>query len=142
MSSELKHLITIYVYSNNAEAGPPLGTVLGNLGVNAVKFCKEFNEFTNELPSYFLLGISISIFEDRTYKFSVKPPSIGFIISLLKFERIVKKNGRDVTEHCVYLDDMIKLALFKFPHYSVKRSFSIILGTVKSSNLIVIRRNI
>ncbi len=141
MSSELKHFITIYVYSNNAEAGPPLGTVLGNLGVNAVKFCKEFNEFTSELPSYFLLGVSISIFEDRSYKFFVKSPSIGYIISLLKFERIVKKNGRDFTEHCVFFDDMIKLALFKFPNYSVKRSFPIILGTVKSSNLTVIYRD-
>jgi len=27
-----------------ADAVPPLGTVLGNLGINAVKFCKDFND--------------------------------------------------------------------------------------------------
>lgn len=140
MSSELKHKVSIYIFANSAESGPPLGTVLGNLGVNTVKFCKEFNEFTNGLPSYFLLGVSISIFEDRTYKFSITLPPIGYIISLLKFERTIKKNGRDAIEHCIYVDDIIKLALFKFPNYSMKRSFSIVLGTVKSAGLSVIYR--
>ena len=40
--------VSIYLRAQMAESGPPLGTVLGNLGVNTVKFCKEFNDFTKD----------------------------------------------------------------------------------------------
>ena len=33
--------LTLYIRANNAESGPPLGTTLGNIGVNTIKFCKE-----------------------------------------------------------------------------------------------------
>jgi ribosomal protein L11 len=45
---EAKYIINIIIRSKSAESGPPLGTVLGNLGVNTVKFVKEFNDFTND----------------------------------------------------------------------------------------------
>lgn len=38
--SKKKNLI-IYIYAQTAESGPPLGTILGNLGINTVKFCKD-----------------------------------------------------------------------------------------------------
>lgn len=37
----VKHAVDIFIRSNGAETGPPLGTILGNLGVNSSKFCKE-----------------------------------------------------------------------------------------------------
>jgi len=52
---EYKIILNIYIRSNSAEAVPPLGTTLGNIGVNALKFCKEFNEFTKDLPNYFFI---------------------------------------------------------------------------------------
>jgi len=49
---EVKNVVFLFIRSQHAESGPPLGTVLGNIGINAVKFCKEFNEYTKDLPSY------------------------------------------------------------------------------------------
>ena len=81
------HVITIYIRAQGAEATPPLGTVLGNLGVNSIKFCKEFNEFTQDLPSYITLGVSISVLENRTYNFHIiSGPSIGHLLSFLRYE--------------------------------------------------------
>ena len=37
----VKNVIFLFVRSQMADSGPPLGTVLGNLGINAVKFCKD-----------------------------------------------------------------------------------------------------
>ncbi len=31
----------VYIQSQSAEAAPPLGTILGNVGVNSEKFCTE-----------------------------------------------------------------------------------------------------
>jgi len=79
--------LTLYIKANSAESGPPLGTTLGNIGVNTVKFCKEFNEFTKDLPNYFLLGVSIAIAENKAFTFTTSLPSIGFLIYLLKKRR-------------------------------------------------------
>src|ERR1700748_302341 len=88
--------LTLYIKAGQAESGPPLGTILGNIGVQTVKFCKEFNEFTKDLPIYFLLRVKIIIPENKNFTFSVEMPSIGFIISLLKKEeKIKKKDGTD-----------------------------------------------
>ena len=31
----------VYIRSQSAEAAPPLGTILGNVGVNSEKFCTD-----------------------------------------------------------------------------------------------------
>jgi len=134
----VKHQLEVIVRSQGAESGPPLGTVLGNLGVNAIKFCKDFNDFTAELPNYFRLRVNIVIFEDRSFSFSVKSPTTGFIISLLKFERTIKKQGHNFTENCIYLFDLIQLAFFKFPKLPLEISILIILGSVGSAGLTVL----
>lgn len=86
----IKHAVDIFIKSNGAETGPPLGTILGNLGINSAKFCKEFNEFTKFLPNYFVLKVRIFIFENRSYSFFIKAPSSSFILSSLKIEKSVK----------------------------------------------------
>jgi len=63
--------LTLYIRSNSAESGPPLGTTLGNIGVNTLKFCKEFNEFTQDLPNYFLLKVVITISENKSFIFKI-----------------------------------------------------------------------
>lgn len=120
--------LSLYVKAGQAEAGPPLGTVLGNLGVNSSKFCKEFNEFTRGLPAYLKLKVYINVYENRTFDFKVKLPSTPYFISLLKVEKTfifyqgnfpLKKNIE-----CIYLSDVLKLAKFQFPHHNLKESVS------------------
>ena len=38
---KIKNIINIYIRAGNAESGPPLGTVLGNLGINSLNFVKN-----------------------------------------------------------------------------------------------------
>jgi len=135
---EVSHTIEIFLRSHMAESGPPLGTVLGNIGVNAIKFCKEFNDFTLELPSYFFLKVKILVFIDKNYSFSIFLPSLGFFLSILKFERVVVKYGRNFTENCISTKSVVQLAKLKFPYLNLKISVPIICGTVRSANLIIV----
>jgi len=127
--SMVKHIITLKIFANGAESTPPLGTVLGNLGVNAVKFCKEFNEFTSELPGYFQLNVKIYIYEAKNFTFEVELPSIGFLISLLKIEDL------DNNKEKILLSEIIMLAQFKFPLYSLAYSLPIIFGSLNSTKI-------
>jgi len=77
MEQDVKHIINITIKAQSAESGPPLGTVLGNIGVNAIKFAKDFNEFTVDLPNYFKVNVKIFIYINNNYKFIVKMPKIS-----------------------------------------------------------------
>lgn len=139
----VKHIKKIYLRAQSADPAPPLGTILGNLGVNTNTFCTSFNLYTKGLPSYFSLKVTIFIYENRTASFIVQLPSIGFILSLLKFNKIIKVRVHDrfheKTVFCIKLYSLLKLAKLKFPYLPLKSSLSIILGSVKSMNLIVVK---
>jgi len=123
----------------SAESGPPIGTVLGNLGVNSVKFCQQFNEVTSDLPNYLVVSTVIEIFENNTFTFFVKEPSTGFILSLLRQARDLEADeDLEVLRDRVELDDVIKLALFKFPGEPLEKSVKVIFSCAYSSKLFVI----
>ena len=135
MEGEVIKLI-VYIRANSAESGPPLGTTLGNIGVNTIKFCKEFNEFTKDLPNYFILRVSIIIAENKSFTFTTSLPSIGFLIFLLKKEEILKnKDGVVTVSHYIFLEDLLQLAKFKFPNYELKKSSKILKGSLLSANI-------
>jgi large subunit ribosomal protein L11 len=84
LNKEAKFIIICNIYAGSAETAPPLGTILGNLGVNTVKFCKEFNDFTIDLPIYIKLEVTIFIHENKSFYFTIILGSVGHLISLLK----------------------------------------------------------
>jgi len=130
--------LVIYIRANSAKSGPPLGTTLGNIGVNTMKFCKEFNEFTKDLPNYFLLKVTILVTENKSFTFSVELPPVGFIIFLLKKEETFKdKNGTTQQVSYITLEDFLKIAKFKFPNFDLKKSLRIIKGSLLSANIII-----
>jgi len=127
---DVKHIKKCFLMSQKAEAVPPLGTILGNIGVNTIKFCEEFNLFTKELPLYFSLKVVLHIFDNRSFKFLVNSPSTGFLLNLLKFEKKIKvkvhNRMHDKILICVYLKDLIQIALFKFPHLDLEKTIPLI----------------
>lgn len=130
--------LVLYIRANSAKSGPPLGTTLGNIGVNTMKFCKEFNDYTNELPNYFLLKVTILVTENKSFTFSVDLPSVGFIISMLKKEESIKDiNGVIKNISYILLEDFLKIAKFKFPNYDLKKSLKIIKGSLLSAKIII-----
>ncbi len=139
--NSIKYTIDIFVQSSNANSGPPIGTVLGNLGVNAVKFCKDFNDFTKSLPYYFILKVRIIIFDNRNFAFFVRLPAVSFILNLLRFDKsiLVKHYDRMHTRviSCVNFNDLLLLCRLKFNLFDIHSSILMLLSTCKSSNIYI-----
>lgn len=85
----------IYIKSQSAEAAPPLGTILGNIGVNTVKFCEEFNKYTNKLPIFLVIKVKININDNKTFTFNLVSLSITYLLKLLKFKKIIRVRAYD-----------------------------------------------
>jgi len=112
---------SMFLRAKNVDSGPPLSTILGNYGVNTVAFCKEFNEFTKELPNYFLLEVIIIINSDRTFNFSVKEPTVAFLLKLVMKKREIFKMGSGGLKvdyiKVIYLKDIYLISKFKYNSY-------------------------
>ena len=137
----VNNICTLKIYSQSAEQGTALSS-LTNLGVNTSKFSKEFNEFTKSLPEYILLYIIVFIESNRKYSFKIKRPSTGFLLNLFKFEQVYRIKISDrfhqITFNSIKLVNILYIALFKFPKLTIKQSFFIVLGTIKSMKLKII----
>lgn len=134
----IKTSFYIYIRSQEAETGPPLGTILGNLGVNSISFVNEFNEFTEDLPRYFFLKVHIFILEDRSFYFTVDLPTTGFLLMFIKFKQLSSSSRTDVFFNGVSVKDVIQLALLKFPLVPLKKSLPMLIGTVHSCHLTMV----
>lgn len=137
MELAIKNTLCFFVRAQSAETGPPLGTVLGNLGLNTSKFVNEFNDFTRELPSYFLLKVYIYVLEDRSFTFAVSLPSTGFILMFIKLPKDIIKFSKKIIQFYIPLKDIVQLAMLKFPGIPLKITVPLILGTAFSCNLLV-----
>jgi len=142
MDKEIVKTFSISLRSGKVESGPPLSTILGNFGINTVKFVKDFNEFTKDLPDYFMLVAVINIYTDKSYNFFLKEPSISFLLRLISFDKnfLVKGSGgyRPFKYKVVEVNDIFLISFFKFG-YCDDCTLRLILGTIQSMDLNVIK---
>jgi len=143
MDIEILKKFTIFLRSNKVESGPPLSTILGNFGINTVKFVKDFNDYTSDLPDYFLLVVNVTIYNDKTYSFWLSEPTISLLLRLVSLEKdfLVKGSGGYISTkyRIIYVDDIIMISIFKFGSFN-EHALKIILGIVNSMGLYVVKK--
>jgi large subunit ribosomal protein L11 len=87
--------LKIKIRGGQANAAPPVGSTLGQYGVNMMDFINPFNEQTKSRMGE-MLTVHITIFEDRTMKWRIVGlPSDDLIREALKIE---KGSGRPNSE--------------------------------------------
>jgi len=141
MEKEIIKTFSIFLRSSKVESGPPLSTILGNFGINTVKFVKDFNEFTKELPDYFLLVVIINVYNDKSYNFLLNEPSVSLLLRLLSFEKnfLVKGSGgyRPLKYKVILLNDIYLISFFKFKKCD-DQTLRYIVGTIQAMDLNVV----
>jgi len=135
----LKHF-KMFLRAGSIESGPPLSTILGNYGVNTVKFCDDFNSYTKDLPNYFVLKTNIIIYGDKTFEFNIFLPSTSSFLRMVAKEDFIFVKGmggfKKKSIQVVYIKDFLEIGYLKFGYLNNK-IINMLLGTVRSMNLFI-----
>ena len=87
MAKEVKANLKIKVRGGQASAGPPVGSSLGQYGVNIMDFVTPFNDQTKDRMGQ-MLTVHITIFDDRTTAWRVVgTPTDELILAALKVDK-------------------------------------------------------
>lgn len=89
MAKKIRAVVKLQVPAGKATPAPPVGTALGQHGVNIMAFVKEYNERTASQVGT-IVPVEITIFEDRSFTYITKTPPAG---DLLKTAAGVEKGS-------------------------------------------------
>ena len=66
-------MVKLQIKAGQATPAPPVGTALGQHGVNIMDFCRQYNEQTQQFTGQ-VIPVELTIYEDRTFSFVTKQP--------------------------------------------------------------------
>ena len=71
--------VKLQIRAGEATPAPPVGTALGQHGVNIMDFCKQYNEATQQSRGQ-VIPVELTIYEDRSFSFITKQPPAAELI--------------------------------------------------------------
>jgi len=140
MSKEIKAKIKLQIPGGSATPAPPVGSSLGQQGVNIMEFCKQFNAKTAENKGD-ICPVEITVYIDRSFTFIVKtPPATELIkkkINISKGSSVpnVNKVGK------ISWKDIEEIAKIKFADLNandIEQAKKIIAGSARSMGVDVV----
>jgi large subunit ribosomal protein L11 len=72
-------IVKLQIRAGQATPAPPVGTALGQHGVNIMEFCKQYNEATQPYAGQ-VIPAELTIYEDRSFTFITKQPPAAELI--------------------------------------------------------------
>ena len=72
-------LVKLQIRAGAATPAPPVGTALGQHGVNIMDFCRQYNEATQQYAGQ-VIPVELTIYEDRSFSFITKQPPAAELI--------------------------------------------------------------
>ena len=72
-------MVTLQIRAGQATPAPPVGTALGQHGVNIMEFCKQYNDATQQMGGQVIPAV-LTIYEDRSFSFITKQPPAAELI--------------------------------------------------------------
>jgi large subunit ribosomal protein L11 len=84
---KISAVVKLQIKAGAATPAPPVGTALGQHGVNIMDFCRQYNEATQAQAGQ-VIPVEMTIYEDRSFTFVTKqPPAAELIKSAAGLEK-------------------------------------------------------
>ena len=130
-------MVKLQIKAGLATPAPPVGTALGQHGVNIMEFCRQYNEATQAQMGQ-VIPVEMTIYEDRTFSFVTKQPPAA---ELLKQAAGVEKGSGEPNRQKVArvtADQVRQIAEQKMADLNatdVEGAMKIIAGTARSMGI-------
>jgi large subunit ribosomal protein L11 len=72
-------MVKLQIRAGAATPAPPVGTALGQHGVNIMEFCKQYNDATQQFAGQ-VIPVELTIYDDRSFTFVTKQPPAAELI--------------------------------------------------------------
>ena len=79
MAKKIRAILKLQLDAGKATPAPPVGSALGQHGVNIMAFCKDYNDRTASQAGT-IVPVEITVFEDRSFTFVLKTPPTSELI--------------------------------------------------------------
>jgi len=140
MAKEIKGKIKLQIRGGGATPAPPVGSSLGQQGVNIMDFCKQFNAKTANRKGE-TVPVEITVYKDRSFSFITKTPPASELI----MKKISVKKGSSVPNvdkvGRISWADIEEIAKIKLPDLNandLEQAKKIIAGSARSMGVDVV----
>ena len=137
MAKKIKAVIKIQIEAGKATPAPPVGTALGQHGINIMAFCKEYNERTAAQTGS-IIPAEITVYEDRSFTFITKTsPAADLLKKAIGLEKGASTSGHEKVGKLSRdkLREIAKLKAKDLNANSIEGSERIIAGTARSMGI-------
>lgn len=134
MAKKIIKKLKVIAPAGKATPAPPLGSTLGQAGVNIGEFVTKFNAQTKDMMGE-MIPAEITVYEDRTFSFVLKtPPATGLILKALGKE---KGSGKPNTSKIgtltkQQLKEIAEKKMVDLNAHTVEQAMKIIAGSARS----------
>lgn len=137
MAKPVKALVKLQIQGGKANPAPPVGSALGQHGVQIQSFCQQFNDATKDRAGE-TVPVIITIYDDRSFSFVTKtPPAAELIKKAINLEKgSAMPNKTKVGS--ITVEQLRPVAERKMPDlncYDVDTAVRVVAGTAKSMGL-------
>jgi len=137
VAKKVKAVIKLHIPAGKANPAPPVGSALGQHGINIMAFCKDYNERTAGQAGS-IIPVEITVFEDRSFTFVTKtPPTSDLLKKALGVEKGAGETGRETVGKLPRekLREIAELKAKDLNATSVEAAERIIEGTARSMGI-------
>ncbi|NLM53084.1 MAG: 50S ribosomal protein L11 [Firmicutes bacterium] len=139
MAKKVIGVIKLQIPAGKATPAPPVGSALGQHGVNIMAFCKEFNERTAQHAGL-IIPVVITVMEDRSFTFITKTPPASVLLK--KAAGLEKASGEPNKNKVATIsrDKVREIAELKMQDLNandVEAAMRMVEGTARSMGIVI-----
>lgn len=140
VTKKIKAVVKIRIQGGAANPAPPVGSSLGQHGVQIMDFCKKFNAVTANRKGE-TVPVFVTVYADKTFDFITKTPPVTDLLK--KRANITKGASNPKTQQVgtIKISDIEEIAKIKMPDLNandIEAAKKIISGSARSMGLAVI----
>lgn len=139
MAKKITTIIKLQVPGGQANPAPPVGSALGQHGVNPMEFCKAFNAKTQDQNGV-ITPVVVTVYADRSFSFITKTPPAAV---LLKREAGLAKASGEPNRNKVgkvtraQVRQIAELKMVDLNAANTENAMKMIEGTARSMGIVV-----